>query len=55
MAQPSPESIFDTLTAYQRRRLHFPEYDRMFRNAGFGRSEGHTIPPVEQQVIVSWK
>ena len=33
----------------------FAEFDRMFRNAGFGRSELHEIPPALQQLIVSHK
>ncbi len=33
----------------------FSEYDRMFRNAGFPRSELHPLPPAIQQVIISHK
>jgi SAM-dependent methyltransferase len=33
----------------------FAEFDRMFRNAGFGKSEIHAIPPAMQQLIVSHK
>ena len=33
----------------------FAELDRMFRNAGFGKSELHEIPPAIQQLIVSHK
>lgn len=33
----------------------FAEFDRMFRNAGFGKSELHEMPPAMQQVIVSYK
>jgi SAM-dependent methyltransferase len=33
----------------------FSEYDRMFRNSGFGRSELHQLPPTPQQVIISQK
>lgn len=33
----------------------FAELDRMFRNAGFGKSELHEIPPAIQQLIVSQK
>ena len=33
----------------------FAEYDRMFRNAGFARSEMHTLTPLPNRVIVSYK
>ncbi len=33
----------------------FAEYDRMFRNAGFARSEMHELSPLPQRVIVSYK
>jgi cyclopropane fatty-acyl-phospholipid synthase-like methyltransferase len=33
----------------------FAELDRMFGNAGFGKSELHEIPPAIQQLIVSQK
>ena len=33
----------------------FSEYDRMFRNAGFSRSELHQLPPTPGQVIISQK
>lgn len=33
----------------------FSEYDRMFRNSGFGHSEIHPLPPTPQQVIISHK
>jgi SAM-dependent methyltransferase len=33
----------------------FAEFDRMFRNAGFSKSELHEIPPAIQQLIVSEK
>jgi 2-polyprenyl-3-methyl-5-hydroxy-6-metoxy-1,4-benzoquinol methylase len=33
----------------------FPEYDRMFANAGFSRSELHELSPTPQRVIVSYK
>lgn len=33
----------------------FSEYDRMFRNAGFSRSELHPLPPSIEQVILSYK
>ncbi|MBI3667645.1 MAG: methyltransferase domain-containing protein [Acidobacteria bacterium] len=33
----------------------FSEFDRMFRSAGFSRSELHPLPPSFQQVIVSHK
>lgn len=33
----------------------FSEYERMFRNAGFSRSELHPLPPALQQVIISHK
>jgi 2-polyprenyl-3-methyl-5-hydroxy-6-metoxy-1,4-benzoquinol methylase len=33
----------------------FAEYDTIFRRAGFGRSEFHTLPPTNQQAVVSFK
>lgn len=33
----------------------FSEFDRMFRNAGFTRSEFHPLPPTPESVIVSYK
>ena len=33
----------------------FSEFDRMFKNAGFTKSELHEIPPAIQQLIVSQK
>ena len=33
----------------------FSEYDRMFRNSGFGSSELHPLPPSPGQVIISHK
>ncbi len=33
----------------------FSEYDRMFRNTGFSRSEFHPLPPTPEQVIVAHK
>jgi 2-polyprenyl-3-methyl-5-hydroxy-6-metoxy-1,4-benzoquinol methylase len=33
----------------------FAEYDRMFRNTGFARSEMHELSPLPQRVIVSYK
>jgi ubiquinone/menaquinone biosynthesis C-methylase UbiE len=33
----------------------FAEYDRMFRNVGFRRSELHQLTPSPQQLIVSWR
>jgi 2-polyprenyl-3-methyl-5-hydroxy-6-metoxy-1,4-benzoquinol methylase len=33
----------------------FPEFERMFRNAGFSRSEIHELLPSPEQVIVSYK
>jgi tRNA A58 N-methylase Trm61 len=33
----------------------FAEYDKMFRNSGFGRSEMHELSPLPQRVIVSYK
>jgi len=33
----------------------FSEFDRMFRNAGFSRSEIHPLPPTPGQVIISQK
>jgi 2-polyprenyl-3-methyl-5-hydroxy-6-metoxy-1,4-benzoquinol methylase len=33
----------------------FSEFDRMFRNAGFSRSEIHPVPPTEESLIISNK
>ncbi|MCI0490332.1 MAG: hypothetical protein L0229_27380 [Blastocatellia bacterium] len=33
----------------------FSELERMFRNAGFSRSEFHALPPTIQQAVVSHK
>lgn len=33
----------------------FAEYERMFRNAGFARSEFHALPPSVQQVVISYR
>jgi 2-polyprenyl-3-methyl-5-hydroxy-6-metoxy-1,4-benzoquinol methylase len=33
----------------------FSEYDRMFQNAGFARSELHALPPSPNQMIISYK
>lgn len=33
----------------------FSEFERMFRNAGFSRSELHQLPPTPQQAIISYK
>src|SRR5260370_40471824 len=33
----------------------FPEYEKMFRNAGFSSSTIHPIPPAPEQVILSVK
>jgi hypothetical protein len=33
----------------------FAEYERMFANAGFARSEFHPLPPTTQQAVVSFK
>ena len=33
----------------------FPEFDRMFRNAGFSSSELHPLPPTFEQVVISQK
>jgi ubiquinone/menaquinone biosynthesis C-methylase UbiE len=33
----------------------FSELDGMFRNAGFRRSEIHSLPPTFQQVVISYK
>ncbi len=33
----------------------FSEYERMFRGAGFSRSDLHHLPPTLQQVIISYK
>jgi ubiquinone/menaquinone biosynthesis C-methylase UbiE len=33
----------------------FAEYEQMFRNAGFSRSELHALPPSFQQVVISTK
>jgi hypothetical protein len=33
----------------------FPELERMFRNAGFVRSEMHELPPSIQRAVISEK
>ena len=33
----------------------FAEYERMFAEAGFARSEFHPLPPTTQQAVVSYK
>ena len=33
----------------------FEEYDRVFADAGFRRSEFHPLPPTAQQAVVSYK
>lgn len=33
----------------------FPEFERMFSNAGFSRSEMHALPPTIEQVVISYK
>jgi len=33
----------------------FAELERMFRNAGFSRSEMHELPPTIERVVVSYK
>ncbi|MDZ8053599.1 MAG: methyltransferase [Aulosira sp. ZfuVER01] len=33
----------------------FAEYEQMFANAGFGRSELHSIPPLFQRIVISYK
>jgi ubiquinone/menaquinone biosynthesis C-methylase UbiE len=33
----------------------FPEFEKMFANAGFKRSEFHPLPPTMQQVVISYK
>lgn len=33
----------------------YPELERMFRNAGFARSEIHQVPPMSQPIILSYK
>lgn len=33
----------------------FAEFEQMFRNAGFNRSELHQLPPTPQQAIISYK
>lgn len=33
----------------------FPEYERMFRNAGFASCDLHALPPTPQQVVISHK
>lgn len=33
----------------------FAEYDRVFSQAGFARSEFHPLPPTMQQAVASWK
>jgi len=33
----------------------FTEFQRMFKNAGFSKSEKHELPGLPEQVIVSFK
>jgi ubiquinone/menaquinone biosynthesis C-methylase UbiE len=33
----------------------FSEFDRMFANAGFSRSEFHQLPPPQEQVVISYR
>jgi ubiquinone/menaquinone biosynthesis C-methylase UbiE len=33
----------------------FAEYERMFRNAGFTRSEPHALPPTMQQAVIAYR
>ena len=33
----------------------FAEYERMFRNAGYRKSELHDLPATVQRVVISWK
>ena len=33
----------------------FPEYQKVFEQAGFSRSEFHALPPTPQQVVISYK
>ncbi len=33
----------------------FADYEAMFRNAGFIRSELHALPPTPQRVVVSYR
>ncbi len=33
----------------------FAEYDRVFADAGFRRSEFHPFPPTAQQAVVSYR
>ena len=33
----------------------FAEYERMFRNAGFARSELHDLAPSPQRVVISYR
>jgi len=33
----------------------FAEFEQMFRNAGFARSEMHELPPTIERVIISHK
>jgi hypothetical protein len=33
----------------------FAEYERVFAKAGFARSEFHSLPPTNQQAVVSYK
>jgi hypothetical protein len=33
----------------------FAEYERVFANAGFARSEFHPLPPTPEQAVVSHK
>jgi hypothetical protein len=55
---PAPAAIFSMMMlastpsgdAYT-----FSEYERMFRDAGFSRSELHQLPPTPEQAIISHK
>jgi hypothetical protein len=55
--QPTSERIFNILHAYQNIAAlkTASELERMFRNAGFGRSVLHPIPEMPQSVLVSEK
>jgi precorrin-6B methylase 2 len=55
---PSPSAMFSLVMLGSTPKgdaYTFKEFDEMFRNAGFSRSEFHTLPPTPQQIIISYK
>jgi hypothetical protein len=54
---PAPAAAFSMMMLATTERgdaYTFEEFDSMFKNAGFSRSEIHAIPPSFQKVIVSY-